>query len=138
MNEHRPPPGESDGPRFAPLARPDAELPDIDDTREVRLDQTLAEISVCLSDGEKLVLIGKQRFSEDWLVQRASRNIVTEFAETVSRLPDRFKQEHPEVPWRNIIGTRNRIVHVYTYDPEIVWKVLSVEFPAIRRHLNIH
>ena len=33
--------------------------------------------------------------------------------EAVRRLPDDFKQTHGEIPWPQIAGLRNRIVHDY-------------------------
>ncbi len=91
-----------------------------------------------MNDGEVIVELGKQRFDDDWIVQRAARNVVTEFAETANRLPARFRKEHPGVPWQLIFGMRNRVVHVYEHtDPEIVWGVLDTEFPAVRSELGL-
>lgn len=135
----RDPPGPGSG-RFAPNPRPESDI-DLGDSeradqREQRLSETLAEVEVCLRDGAELVAMGKQRFDEEWLVRRAAKNIVTEFAETTNRLPDRFKEEHPQLPWQAIKGMRNRVVHVYeSADPEIIWSVLSCDFPTIRQHL---
>jgi uncharacterized protein with HEPN domain len=106
--------------------------------REDRLTETLAEIGAGLHDGMELVGLGKQRFDDDWLMRRAAKNIVTELAEAIGRLPDRFKQKHPEVPWRAISGMRNRVVHTYeNADPAIIWNVLAVEFPALARQLGV-
>ena len=33
--------------------------------------------------------------------------------EAANRIPREFQDEHPEVPWPSIIGTRNIIVHGY-------------------------
>ncbi len=138
--QRREPAGDQPGGRFTLEVRAEAEgeLSGPDRYREERLAETLAEIGVCLSDGAELVSMGKQRFDSDWLVRRAAKNIVTEFAETANRLPKLFKQAHPETPWKAISGMRNRVVHVYeNTDPEIVWNVLTNDFPAIRRQLGI-
>jgi uncharacterized protein with HEPN domain len=130
---------EPDARRFAPDGGRDAdvELTDPESKREIREAETLGEIGICLRDAETLVAMGKRRFDDDWLLWRAAKNIVTEFAETASRLPDRFKAQHPEVPWRAIGGMRNRVVHVYeNTDRDTVWNVLASELPAIRRHLG--
>lgn len=133
-------PGNPAGGRFAPHVRPEVEIEptDSDGRREERLAETLAEMGVCLHDGAELVGMGRHRFDHDWLTRRAAKNIVTELAEAANRLPDRFKQERPEIPWRAINGMRNRVVHVYeNADPEIIWNVLAGDFPTIRRHLDI-
>jgi len=33
--------------------------------------------------------------------------------EAISRLPVELRDRHPEVPWRQIIAVRHRIVHAY-------------------------
>lgn len=140
--------GRPDGGRFAPRQRlePDEVSRELgagsgdrdEQKRRVRLTQTVAELASCLDDGEALVALGKARFDEDWLVRRAAKNIVTEFAETVSRLPTEFKDQRPEIAWRAIKGMRNRVVHVYERaDPEIVWAALAIQFPRIRHELDL-
>lgn len=105
---------------------------------DLRLAETLTQIRVCLDDADQLVLLGKQRFDDDWVVRRAAKNLVTEFAETANRLPEAFKAERPDIPWRAISGMRNRIVHVYeNSDPETIWAVLQVELPKIRTSLDL-
>ena len=33
--------------------------------------------------------------------------------EAASRVPESLRQQHPQIPWPQIIGTRNRLVHGY-------------------------
>ena len=33
--------------------------------------------------------------------------------EAANRLPDEFKDKHPEVEWYKVVGLRNRIIHDY-------------------------
>jgi uncharacterized protein with HEPN domain len=50
--------------------------------------------------------------------------------EAVKQLPAEFKERHPHVPWRQIAGLRNRIVHDYVgVDLEIVWHVSQKALP---------
>lgn len=50
------------------------------------------------------------------------RNLQT-MAESSKRLPDSLKQTHPEVPWRDIAGFRNILVHDYLegLDHNVLW-----------------
>jgi len=42
----------------------------------------------------------------------------------------------PTVPWREIVGTRNRVAHGYLgISPTTVWDILTVELPALRLQL---
>ena len=38
----------------------------------------------------------------------------------------------PEIPWREIIGMRNRIVHDYLgVDEDVVWEVVAFDLPSL-------
>ena len=42
----------------------------------------------------------------------------------------------PDVPWRLIIGTRNRVAHAYLgISPATVWDILTVELPNLHAAL---
>jgi uncharacterized protein with HEPN domain len=44
--------------------------------------------------------------------------------EAANRLPDEFKDIHPEIEWHRLRGFRNRIVHHYFgIDFNIVWQI---------------
>lgn len=103
-----------------------------------RLAEQLGSLRRCMDDAGVLVADGKELYDSNWMAKRAAKNIVTEFAGTANRLPDHFKETHPTVPWSEIRGLRNRVVHDYeATDTEIVWRVLAVEFVAIRNQLGL-
>jgi len=57
---------------------------------------------------------------------------LTVLGEAARRVSASFREEHPEVPWRSIIGLRNFLLHEYGHvDREIVWKVVSGDLPAL-------
>src|SRR5207245_1816997 len=48
--------------------------------------------------------------------------------EAVKRLPGDFKQAHAEIPWPQIAGLRNRIVHDYFgLDLQLIWHLLQAD-----------
>jgi uncharacterized protein with HEPN domain len=62
-------------------------------------------------------------------------------AESTQRLSIELKNRHPEVPWPQIGGFRNRVVHAYMeIDVDLVWSVIQEELPALvqmaRRELD--
>lgn len=142
MSPDRQPPGQPSGAEFIPRCRPESEISlggvDYETQLEARLNETLHELARCFTDAERIVALGKEHFADDWLTQRAAKNVVTEFAETVNRLPARFKSDHPTVRWRAINGMRNRIVHAYQHtDPEVVWNTMAIDFPRVRTELAL-
>ena len=53
--------------------------------------------------------------------------------EAANNLTSEFQAEHPEIPWAQIIGMRNRLVHGYfDINHAVVWKTVQDEmFPLI-------
>lgn len=48
-------------------------------------------------------------------------------------LSQRFKANHPEIPWEQIIGMRHVLVHGYfEIDLDIVWAVIEKDLPALK------
>ena len=48
------------------------------------------------------------------------------------RLRHMARASAPQFPWRAVIGMRNRLIHGYfNVDPELVWKTVSRELPAL-------
>lgn len=57
--------------------------------------------------------------------------------EAARQMPEDFASRHPEVPWRQIAGLRNRIVHDYFgLDLEMIWQVVRHDLPALRQRLE--
>jgi uncharacterized protein with HEPN domain len=52
--------------------------------------------------------------------------------EAATRLGPAERALAPAVPWREIVGTRNRVAHGYLgISPTTVWDILNVELPAL-------
>ena len=73
---------------------------------------------------------------EDYCHDRKTYSaVIREFeiiGEAVGKLPDRVKQQHPEVPWQDVKDFRNILAHEYFgIDLEIVWQVIHHELPLL-------
>lgn len=52
-------------------------------------------------------------------------------------LSDEFRQQHPEVPWNQIIALRNRVIHAYfEIDLDIVWEIAQDDIPVLKAHVE--
>jgi uncharacterized protein with HEPN domain len=52
--------------------------------------------------------------------------------EIVKRLSQGFRQEHPEIPWKQIAGMRDKLVHDYNkVDLELAWEVTQASIPEL-------
>ncbi len=53
--------------------------------------------------------------------------------EAVKNLPDDLKKDYPEVPWRDMAGMRDIVVHQYFgVDLEFVWQAATKDFPELK------
>ncbi|TAJ12771.1 MAG: DUF86 domain-containing protein [Planctomycetota bacterium] len=60
--------------------------------------------------------------------------VIGEAANAVSA---QFKAAHPEVPWRQMVGLRNRLIHAYfDVNLDIVWDTMQGDIPALIRVLE--
>lgn len=58
---------------------------------------------------------------------------IIQIGEKVNQLPLEFYDAYPEIPWHELYGMRNRIVHGYeNVNKVIIWSTLMQDIPAIK------
>ncbi len=71
-------------------------------------------------------------FEYSRLHQNAIVKSVEVIGEAVSRLSLEIKDAHSEIAWREIVGMRNRLMHVYfDIDVGLVWDTVQNDLPAL-------
>lgn len=56
--------------------------------------------------------------------------------EAVKNLPEDLRRDHPEVPWRDMAGMRDIVVHQYFgVDLEFVWLAATKDFPELKEKI---
>jgi uncharacterized protein with HEPN domain len=89
-----------------------------------------------LDSGQKILnytvgLTLEQFTSDSKTVDAVIRNFEI-IGEAANRLPEDFKEAHPEIDWHRIRGFRNRIVHDYFgIDYSIVWTIKETFLPQM-------
>ena len=74
----------------------------------------------------------RAQLSSDWKYQLAAERAVELMGEAVNRLPAKLRERHVGIPWREIIGMRNRLIHGYDgVDYDIIWDVLDTHAPQL-------
>ena len=69
--------------------------------------------------------------ADEKTIDAVARNIGI-IGEAVRQLPDDFKNDHDMIPWSQIGGMRNRIIHEYFgLDLEILWQVIQHDLPDL-------
>jgi uncharacterized protein with HEPN domain len=87
--------------------------------------------------GSRAQRLDRAEFDADEDVRLALAHLVQILGEAASRVSQAFCDEHPEVPWREIVGMRNKIVHDYMgLDFDVVWQVVAEDIAPLRDALE--
>lgn len=56
--------------------------------------------------------------------------------EAAAHIPCEVRNAHPEIPWRMIIATRNRLIHGYLgIDDDTLWSIITDDIPELLQML---
>ncbi len=82
--------------------------------------------------------LGKVREDLDQtLLSRAVAYSTCVIGEAASHISLEFRQMHPEISWKSIVGMRNFLVHEYFYlDLDILWKTATEDIPKLVEELE--
>ena len=73
-----------------------------------------------------------QWFEDDEVLQDAILRRIQIIGEAARKISEEFKEEHPEIPWFEIIGMRHRLIHEYfRVITEKVWEVIEKDIPSL-------
>lgn len=71
-------------------------------------------------------------FLADRVLLRAIERCVEILGESARRVSMTYRNEHPEIPWREIIGQRNILAHEYgQIDHELLYKTATEDIPDL-------
>lgn len=71
-------------------------------------------------------------FVEKGLTYDATLRNLELLGEAATHIPDKFRSAHPEIPWRMIIATRNRLIHGYLgIDNDTLWSIIQDDVPEL-------
>ena len=98
-------------------------------SRRIRLRHMLdhAREAVALAQGKT-----RADLDSDRLLNLAAVRLLEIVGEAASRVPKEERSLHPEIPWSQIIGMRNRLIHGYDMvDNDILWQILVHDLPSL-------
>ncbi len=57
--------------------------------------------------------------------------------EAAKQIPDSIRQNHPDVPWTEMAGMRDRLIHGYFgVDSKLVWKTVTERIPQLQPRIQ--
>ncbi len=79
----------------------------------------------------------KEKLADNKLKQSAIIRQIEIIGEAAKNLPKEFTEKHQDIPWKDIVGMRDKIIHQYfDIDINIVWDVLEVNLPEIKTKIQ--
>lgn len=74
----------------------------------------------------------RKEFADNIEKQDAVARRLEIIGESVKRLPEDLREQHPDVPWREIAGARDVLVHEYfRIDVDLAWEMVKQDVPEL-------
>ncbi len=98
----------------------------------------LDDILICM---EKIQLYLKgltyDQFSNDSKTQDAIIRNIEIIGEATRHLSDTIKLRHDHIPWKEIAGTRDRLIHGYFgVNIDIIWEIATIDIPKLKAQIE--
>jgi uncharacterized protein with HEPN domain len=94
-------------------------------------------LRACRRIGSFIAGLTVEQFRQTAMVQSAVIRELEVIGEAAKRLSAEFREGRAEIPWKSIIGMRDRLIHGYDdIDLDTVWRVAQVEVPALQAALT--
>jgi len=81
--------------------------------------------------------ITKEQFESSELIQGFVERKLEIIGEATKRLPENFKEKYPDIPWKDMAGMRDILIHQYAeVDEDIVWKTITQKLSPLKDSLK--
>lgn len=78
-----------------------------------------------------------EELEDDRRTQFALQRAFEIIGEATKQLGEEIRNQHPGVPWRDIAGMRDKLIHEYfAVNLEIVWETVHRDFPEVRPRIR--
>lgn len=79
----------------------------------------------------------EQDFLEDLKLQDALIRRLAIIGEAVKKLPADLRDKHSNIPWRDIAGMRDKVIHDYSdIDLEAIWEIILKDLPTLKKSIR--
>ncbi|MDX2229826.1 MAG: DUF86 domain-containing protein [Leptolyngbyaceae cyanobacterium bins.349] len=95
--------------------------------------EKLQDILEAIERIERYAVQGRESFEQNELIQTWFIQNLQIIGEASRSLSSNLRDQHPDIPWSNIIGMRNILTHNYfEIDLDIVWAVVAQDLPLLK------
>lgn len=94
----------------------------------------LSHIAECIQYIEQHTQGGRQEFEQSSLIHQAVIRNFEVIGEATKRLSTEIKSAYPQVPWRQVAGMRDVLIHDYMgIDLNEIWNVVEQRLPLLKQ-----
>lgn len=80
----------------------------------------------------------RESLTVDRMLLRSLERAVEIVGEAAGKVSSEFQSAHREIPWADMIGMRNRLIHAYfDTNPLIVWATVLSDLPTLIAQLKL-
>ncbi len=100
------------------------------------LESDIARIRHMVEAVEEIMAFTREQDAQSFTQNRPLQHLIMRnleiLGEAASRVSLEYRHEHPEIPWRDMIDLRNRLIHVYfDLNLGIIWKSVQQDLPGL-------
>ena len=94
----------------------------------------LRDVLESINDVEDFVgSMSFEEFAKDKKTLNAVVRSIEIIGEASKKIPESWKEKHKDLPWRQIAGMRDKLIHAYFgVDVEILWKAVKEDVPRLK------
>ena len=81
--------------------------------------------------------ISRFDFDRNVMIQDAVIRNIEIIGEATKKISKTFTQSHQEIPWSEMAGMRDKLIHDYLdVDIDVVWKTIEVDLPLLKEIIS--
>lgn len=99
--------------------------------------ERLRDILEAISQIEKYAIQGKDRFTDNELIQTWMIHHLMIIGEAASKMSEETRQGYPDIPWVGTIDVRNIVAHEYfRVNINIIWRIITNDLPSLKQQIQ--
>lgn len=98
----------------------------------------LKDILVAIDSIERFIAgMDLEAFQSDDKTASAVMRKLEIIGEAVKQIREEIRQKHPQVPWKEMAGMRDKLIHFYFgVDYHLVWRAINERLPQVKQEIQ--